>query len=280
MPVTRRRHGQGWTFTDERGMKVPGVTSLMRDGIPKPALTNWLVETTADYALDNWPELSELPFSERRKRLMKARYAASDKAKARGSQVHKMAEKLIVGDPVAIPEGLEGYVQAAVDFMDEFDVEPVHVEFTCYSERNQHAGLGDLIADLLNPDDFEPDPTLRGRERWLLDYKTSDSGVFGETALQLAGYRFSEFLMGDDGIEVGMPEVDRCGVVHLRRNGTYALVPVIVTEAEYRQFLYAQQTALWLETSRSLVGDPVAPPHTSTYKLFNTAAADVQEEPS
>ena len=55
-----------------------------------------------------------------------------------------------------------------------------------------------------------------GRQRWLLDLKTSRSGVYGETALQLAGYRFAEVYVDSGGVEQPMPEVDRCAVVWVR----------------------------------------------------------------
>lgn len=282
--IIRKNHGGGHSYWDENGLKVPGVTTFTKEGLPKPALENWKIETTVDHAIDHWDELSALPISERRKRLMKARYGAGDKAKVRGTKVHKVAELLIQDHDVAIPEGLEGYTEACVRFLDEFDAIPIYVEFTCYSDTNRHGGTGDLIADLLDPDDPEPDPDRRNRVRWLLDYKTSNSGVFGETALQLAPYRFAEYLIDDRGdepvpVEMDKVGIDRCGVVLLRQDGTYKLVPVQVDEDQYRQFLYIQQTALWMENSRGLVGDPIEPPHTSTYRLTAVGPAADDSNP-
>ena len=272
MTITRRNHGQGHSYTDEQGLKIPGVTTLVGDGFPKKALQKWAVEVTADYYVDHKAELNALPISEARKALIRAQYTTTSRAAARGSQVHTVADRLVQGEEVAIPEGMEGYVQAAVDFMDEFDVIPIEVEFTVYSETWRWAGTCDLIADLLDPDDPEPDPALKRRVRWLIDYKTKEkeSGVFGDAALQLAPYRCAERMVGADGVDKPMIEVDRCGIVQLYKDGTYRLVPVEAGEPEYAIFQYVQQVALWMDTSRALVGQPIKPPRTSTFRLVET----------
>jgi hypothetical protein len=271
--IHRRNHGQGHSYTDEQGLKVPGVTTLVGDGLPKKALQKWAVEQTADYYVDHRDELAALPLSEARKLLIGAQYVTTKKAAARGTQVHDLAERLMMDEQVAIPEGLDGYVQAAVAFMDDFDVQPVEMEFTVYSEQWRWAGTCDLIADLLDPDDPEPDPAMKRRVRWLLDYKTKakESGVFGDAALQLAPYRCAERMVTAAGVDQPMIEVDRCGIVQLYADGSYRLVPVEADEPEYQIFKYVQQVALWMDTNRGLVGQPIKPPRTSTFKLVEAA---------
>lgn len=273
MSIIRRNHGQGHSYTDEAGLKVPGVTTLVGDGLPKKALQAWAVKMAANYYVDHKDELNALPLMEAHERLMKAQHETTSRAAARGTQVHALADRLVHGEELAIPEGVEGYVQAAVDFFDEFDVIPIEVEFVVFSETWRWAGTGDLIADLLDPDDPEPDPALKRRVRWLIDYKTKDkeSGVFGDAALQLAPYRCAERMIGADGIEKDMIEVDRCGIVQLYKDGTYRLVPVEADEPEYRIFQYVQQVALWMDGNRALVGQPIKPPRTSTFRLVDTA---------
>jgi hypothetical protein len=270
MTVKRRNYGRGHGYTDESGLKIPGVTTLVGDGLPKKALQKWAVEVTADYYIDHREELAALPPSEARKRLLKAQYEVTAKASARGSTVHDLAERLMHDEEVAVPEGLEGYVQAAVDFIDEFDVVPVAAEFTVYSEQWRWAGTCDLVADLLDADDPEPDPALKRRVRWLLDFKTKEkeSGVFGDAALQLAPYRCAEKMVDPvTGEDRDMIEVDRCGIVQLYKDGTYRLVPVEADVPEYTIFQYVQQVALWMDGNRALVGEPIKPPRTSTFRL-------------
>lgn len=268
MAIKRINHGKHHSYVDtETGLKLPGVTRVTGDGLPKQALVNWAAEATAGYAIDHWDELSGMAPSQRLKALMKGRYAERDAAADRGRQVHKLGEKLVAGERVAMPDGLAGYVDSYVKFLDDFDVEPVHVEFTCYSPRFRYCGTGDLIADLLDPNDVdEPDPDKRHRLRWLLDLKTNKSGIFGETALQLAGYRFAELLVDEDGVESPMPQVDRCGAVHITPHG-YQLMPIEVSEREHRLFLYAQQIARFAAEGRELIGEPVESPYASVWKL-------------
>lgn len=270
MTIHRRNHGGGHSYTDDQGLKIPGVTGTIADGWPKgEGLTKWAVETTVDYVLDHFDELVVMLPSERRKALLNARWSATKKATARGTKVHEVADRLIHGEEVAIPEGLEEYVKAAVAFLDEWEVEPVAVEFTVWSDAWRWAGTCDLIADLADPDN--PGQTLR----WLLDYKTKDKdqGVFGEAILQLAAYGHGELMIDADGNEVPMIPVDRYGVVQLRENGTYKLIPIDITANEYRIFQYVQAVGAWKEDiSRGLVGQPMAPPHTMrNYRLIEVA---------
>jgi hypothetical protein len=279
LKIRRVNHGRGHSYVDtETGLKVPGVTSITGAGIPKDALVNWAANTTAEAAVDRWDELGALAPSKRLKELQRARYLDKDAASNRGTQVHKLAQRLVAGERVAIPEGLEGYVTSYVRFLDEFDVQPVLVEAVIVNHENRYCGTLDLIADLLDPDtDFgdyvahpdDPDPYPYSRCRWLLDIKTSRSGIFGETALQLAGYRFADAWVDEDGNEHEMPEVERTGAVHVRPDG-YDLVPVEAGEIQHRTLLYAQQIGEFVASSRDLVGDPIKPAHTSVYHLERT----------
>lgn len=269
MSIRRVNHARGHSYIDtDTGHKIPGVTTILGDGVPKKALINWAANATIDYAIDNWAALSEKTVSVRTKELSGARYAVKDAAANRGTQVHVIAEKLVTGARVAVPDELAGHVESYVKFLDEFDVRPILVEGLIWSPTHNYCGTLDLIADLLDPDDPEPDPDLRRRARWLLDIKTNRSGIFGETALQLAAYRYADVWIDEDNddAEVDMPEVERVGAIHVRANG-YSLVPVEAGEVQHRMFLYAQQMAGFTEHSRDLVGEPIISPMTSTYVL-------------
>src|SRR5690606_1778475 len=65
MPFKRRNAGRGHYYVDEDGTRFDGVTTLLGEGLPKPALVNWAANTTADYAVDHWDELSRNTISER-----------------------------------------------------------------------------------------------------------------------------------------------------------------------------------------------------------------------
>lgn len=269
MAIQRRNHGRGHSYVDtDTGLKVPGVTTLIGEGLPKPALMNWVGEATAEYSIDNWDTLAGLPISERLKKIKGGRYEKRDEAANRGTQVHKMAERLIAGEEVTVPAGLDGYVKACVDFLNDFDVREVHVEAVVYSVTNWHVGTLDLIADVLLPDMPEYDHIPRretGYSRGLLDWKTSRSGIFGEVALQLAPYRHSEFLICEDG-DIPMPPVDFTAGIHLRPDG-YSFIPLITDESVYRDFLYVKEVSRIVAGLRDLVGEPITAPTAARYVL-------------
>ena len=254
-----------WYEDTETGQRVPGVTTHLSNGVPKAALVNWAANTTAEYAVDNWDRLSDLAPSARLKELQAARYASRDAAANRGTKVHRLAERLVAGEAVPVPDEIAGHVESYVRFLDEWDVQPVLVETTVYSPTHNYCGTLDLIADLVDPDD------PGSRVRWLLDIKTSRSGVYGETALQLAAYRYAETYVGDDGDLYDMPEVDMVGAVHVRADG-YDLIPVEAGPTQHRQYLYVAQVADFVAHSGDLVGEPIQPPTTSRYRLVREDA--------
>lgn len=256
-PIRRHDTARGHSYKDATGARVPGVTTIIGDGVPKPALINWAGNTTAEYAIDHWDNLGRLSPAKRLKELQGARYAEKDAAARRGTEVHAAAEKLIAGEPVKVPEEIAGHVEQYARFLDEFQVEALHVEFSCVSYRWGYAGTADLCARLVLPD--------KGPKTLLLDLKTTRSGIFGETALQLAGYRFADvWVIGDEEIE---PVVcDYAAAIHVRGDG-YDLIPVEAGPDQHKAFLYAQRIAQFAASSRDLVGAPILAPTTSTFRL-------------
>lgn len=257
MTLSRRNHGTGHSYEMD-GTWVPGVTTLLGSGYPKPALINWAGKATAEYAVDHWAELAEMSVSERLALLTRCRNLDRDAAARRGTEVHQIAQKLLAEKEVEVPEEIDGHVQAYLQFLADWDVRELLVE-TSVGRRDgiRYAGTLDMIADLAD-----------GR-RWLVDLKTTRSGVFDENALQLAAYRYAEFYVDDVGREFPMLPVDQCGVVWLR-DGEYDLYPV---EAGEPQFLWFQMVARIasvadqrhrekLGLAFDLIGAPALPPTT------------------
>lgn len=261
-PIRRVDHAKGHSYKDANGSRVPGVTTIQDKGVPKPALINWAGEATAEYAVDHWDELGALAPAARLKKLKGARYEQKDAAARRGTEVHHAAEQLLAGKSVRVPEEIAGHVEAYARFLDEFKVEPVHVEFSCVSYRWGYAGTADLCAYLTLPN--------HGRVLTLDDLKTSRSGIFGDTALQLAGYRYADKWIVD-GEEIDPPEVAFCFGIHARGDG-YDLIPVEVGPQEHKDFLYAMRVGQFVDRSRDLVGAPIIAPTTSTFRLTREAS--------
>lgn len=247
-PIQRVETAGGHHYVDASKRRVPGVTAILSGGIPKPALINWAGNATAGYAVDHWDELSALPTSERMKKLEGGRYEVRDAAANRGTEVHALAERLARGEEIEVPDPIAGHVESYVNFLDEFQVQPVVIEGVLFSHKHGYAGTLDLIADF---------PTLG--KRLLVDLKTNRTGIFGETALQLAGYRYADTYLDENGAEQPMLEVDDCAAVHVRADG-FDLIPVIAGRTQHRDLLYAQQIKRFSDESRDLVGSPIPPP--------------------
>jgi hypothetical protein len=271
MKVTVKKHGSGHSYVDDEagGEKIAGVTTLVGDGLPKPALMNWHAEATAAYAVDNWEELSKLTPSARMKKLMGGRYESRDAAAKKGKQIHTLAERLQAGEKVTVPDELVGYVESCVAMLNDFDLRPVHTEAVVYSEKYRHAGRLDLIADVLLPDMPEYEHIPRGEDgysRGLFDWKSGRTGIFGDVSLQLAPYRFAEFMILPDGSVIEMPDVDFVAGVWLTPRG-YEVRPLVCDREQYRDFLYVKEVARIQTSLRDLVGEPIVPPTASAYRL-------------
>lgn len=274
--IKRRNYGRGHGYA-LNGQKVPGVTTIINDGLPKPALVGWAAKTIAEYVADRldqadghvladqlvddlgelartkgkpWPDkLSRTKLAELLKGI---HYEDRDQAAKRGTEVHALAERLARGEEVDVPEPLTGHVDAYLAFLDDWRPTDAHLEVTVASVKHRYSGTLDMIA------------TLPGLGRCLLDIKTSRSGPFGEVALQLAGYRYAEFAV-IDGETVPMPDIDWCGVIWVRADD-YDLYPFEAGPAEFRTFLYCQQVGMFLaaqdprnDSGRAVKGAAITP---------------------
>lgn len=250
-PLKRIETAKGHYYKDANGNRIPGVTTIIGDGVPKPALINWAANATAEYAVDNWDTLTELSPSARLKDLQGARYATTDKAKRKGTVVHGYAERLVKGEKVAgIPDELRGHVESYVWFLDKFEVDPILVEAPVVNYSYGYAGTLDLIAELTDGDGQ--------RKRLLLDAKTNEKGIFGETPLQLAAYRYAEFYLDADGEEQPMVEVDGCGAI-LISSESAQLIPCTAGPEQMKSFRIAAAMREIVATGRDLVGAAVEP---------------------
>lgn len=247
-PIRRVDTAKGHHYVDANKQRVPGVTTILSGGLPKPALINWAANSTAEYAVDHWDELRDLDPSKRLKKLQGARYEERDAAANRGTEVHELAEKLARGEEIVVPDPIAGHIESYVQFLDEFQPVVVLLEATVFSHRHGYAGTLDAVFEF---------PTLG--QTLLCDIKTNRSGIFGETAAQLAGYRYADTYTDQDGAEQPMVEVDGCAAIHVRADG-YSLVPVTAGPQQHRDLLYAAQVKRFVDESRDLVGDPLVPP--------------------
>lgn len=215
------------------GQWVPGVTTLLGNGLPKKALMYWSARSVAEWVADNPEGVESLRAMGRGpmvQALKEVPWQKRDTAAARGTEVHALAERIVHGEQVDVPEHLAGYVQGYVRWLDSTDLNPMWTERPVANRQWRYAGTFDLIA------------TMRG-QAWLLDVKTA-SGVYGDNALQLAAYANAEFLLDPDGVEIPMPAIDRVGVLHVQDGETSLwTVDPRAAETAWRDFLHAAWTA-------------------------------------
>ncbi len=240
--------GRVYVWRDEE--EFLSVTNILSNGVPKPALQYWRGKTVAEYAADNLELMAQIKTRAERVDLMKkAPDRNSDAAAGIGTLIHDIAEARVLGLPLPEYEDKHaGFVRSFEMFLDDWQPEYEATEMTVYHRApTVYAGTLDFIA------------RLPGLGQTLGDYKTSRSGIFGETVLQLAAYRYAEFAGMPNGEEIPMPQVDTCVALNLRPEG-YKLHVLEADENAYRTFLYAMQIAQFVREGRDLISAPLPPP--------------------
>lgn len=236
-------------FYDWRGESFWSVTTIINGGVPKPALINWAKKFTATYAWENFDTFKAMYDSGDEAGcidwLKNAAFRSRDKAADLGSIVHASCEAVALGKPIppwpkeAQPR-MDGFKAFLADYQPEFH----NVESSVYNRSENYAGTLDAIATIAD-------------RRYLLDMKTG-KGVYPEVALQLAAYRFAEFIAGADGAEYPMVDVHACAVLHLPEAGGYELVDVRADAEVFRSFLYVREVFRWQnEGSKSVIRGPL-----------------------
>jgi hypothetical protein len=244
--IQRVNRGRGHSYKID-GRDAPGVTTLIGKGLAKPAMPYWAARTVAEYVADADDDTLGTLRSLGRDGMINALkgvpWGQRDAAAVRGTAVHGLAEKLVAGHEVHVPDELVGHVKSAVAFMDDWRISPLLVEVLVASRRWHYCGTADAVVDL-------PD----GR-RCLLDYKTSKSGIFPETALQLAAYRYADVFVDQVGNECQMDtlDIDAAYAVHLRADG-YDCVPVEAGPKQFNAFLHVAHVAKLVDEMASWVG--------------------------
>ena len=232
------------------GQPVSGVTTLIGKGLPKPALTYWSAKMVAEWVADNEADVEALRRMGRGPMINALKgvpWEKRDTAAVRGTDVHALAEQLVHGQQVEVPEHLRGYVEGYVRWLDEFAPEPIWTERPVGNRTWHYAGTFDLIARLMG-------------ETWLLDVKTS-ARVYGDNAIQLAAYAGAEFLIDHEGVEQPIPQIDRLGILHVREDGT-TLHPVRDggAEAAWKDFLHIGWVANAETRIKGYMAEPILEP--------------------
>lgn len=213
---------------------IPGVTGILKV-LDKPAIVPWAQGIVAEAAIRNRDKLDEWVtvggVDGAISLLKRSAETQRDAAANRGSAIHSLAEAIVKGQPVTVPDELTPYVLAYQAWIERFTPEFLAVEEMVCSLEHGYAGTFDSIAKIAG-------------EVWLLDIKTS-KGYYPETAQQLAAYGRAEFIgRSGDPMQYAIPPIDQYGVIHVRPEGA-ELIPYDVTDAEFDAFLAAKRQHQW-----------------------------------
>ena len=240
------------------------VTSMLGGGIPKPALVGWGIKATSEYAWEHRDVWSKLNKTDAIKLLKGSPYSQRDDAARRGTAVHKTLEALL-GDtemPQDLTEDEQACADAAADFLADRDSQHLGTEITVFNDSIGYAGTLDLWE-------------INEGTTWILDYKTSKSGVFPDMAIQQVAYQRAEFALvkarsipGDKSMAKVIPwsveYAERLGIVHVSPEGAVlhpiknpdSLVPILESAATISQWL--ADTNSYRKTPRERVyEDPI-----------------------
>lgn len=210
------------------GKHVQGVTTLIKQGFPNDVLKYWSARLLAEYVADNPEQVDRLRQMGRGPMiaaLKEVPWQYRDEAANKGTEIHGYAEQIVTGAEVDVPEGLVPYVESCIDFLEDYKIEPVLVEGLVGNRKHWYAGKLDLIANGL-----------------IWDYKTGGSGVWPETAFQLAGYANAEFYVDGSGDEQPLPEMDGAYGVWIRADG-YDVLPLEHGPHVFEEFLAITEVA-------------------------------------
>lgn len=230
------------------GLTVPSVTTILSNGVPKVWLPKWAAKKAAEYVPANLDWIVKTCATNPDAvidAIKGSPWAVRDAAGDRGTRIHEYAE---TGqrDDTDKPWGERAQYQWVDDFMARYKPAFILREATTYSRTHSYAGTFDGIAYF---------PTLN--KTLLLDYK-SGKGLYPEHALQMAAYRYADFIGLPDGTEVPVPKVDGAVLVHIRPR-SLKFRPVEAGPDQFRTFLYARQIAQFAETGDALIGAHIDP---------------------
>lgn len=263
--IVRRNYGLNHGYK-VAGVKWPGVTTITHLA-PKDALTRWASRATADKAINEWARLSRLPLMARHRELMKAADEDRDAAAGRGRQVHVLGARLFAGEDITgrVPEPIKSHVEQYCRALDTLKIVPAAPpEVVIANRTRRYCGTLDLLGDIPRAVPVEGEYLEPGR--WLIDVKTSRSGIFMETALQVCGYESAELFIADTPDGKAERPFAWLGPIHQRgclwvRSDGWDLIP-LATGADVWAYFTHLAGMWWLgEDSRDWVGPAAGPWH-------------------
>ncbi len=196
IPTVHENDSRLYLWEDE---KHPGVTSVV-GMLPKPGLQFWAAKKAAEAAIEKGT------VTERDKNFLQTAHMRDrDNAADIGSNIHDLVDRKINGEELTLDNDEASFMDGFDQFVERFSPHWLHTEETVFGryEEFTYAGSFDAIATIDN-------------SNWLIDFKTTRSGVHPEVALQLSAYMNASRIIHPDGSSEPIPEIDHCGDLWLR----------------------------------------------------------------
>lgn len=219
----------------------PGATRPAGE-LSKDAVINWAKTEAARCAIENYDIVADLVKRGGTEAAVKWIAALPDYkrdlAGTLGSAVHTLAEQIQRGGEVTVGEIERPYIEAYQAFIEAEKPTSVKVERMVFNPTVGYAGTLDMLCRL-------------GGTPTLLDIKTGASagGVWPETTLQLAAYRYAEFVgVPGDRKKYSMPKIDRVAVLWIRPDKVaqgYRLIDYPIEDIDFDAFKAALEIHLW-----------------------------------
>ena len=197
--ATQDKNGRRLYRDPVSGKRVPSVTTVMAMKA-KPMLVPWAAKMAAEFADNNWDQLSGMDSESRINLIKKAHFNKAKDAADLGDSIHVYAEAYMKDEPLPeYPKEAEASIGHLMDWVDKYDPRLIAAEVSMWSDLG-YAGTFDLLAEI-------------DGEIWLLDWKTG-KGVYEEVGLQLAALHYADKVLAEE--HTILPKATRFGVVHIR----------------------------------------------------------------
>lgn len=228
-------------YYERNGRKYISVTNVLDHCISKPVLVPWASKVVAEYAVAH--PGADIKEWKRQPKIVKETSAQ------RGTDIHAWCEQYFLNPELAMDNMPAEYVAECVGFVEciiRNGIVPLAAEATVYSDQHDYAGTNDLFGTCKSMGDI-----VIGA-----DIKTGKS-IYPEYALQLAAYRFADYIGLPDGTDVPVPKVQASAVLHVD-HGRTRLVPVRAEMGEFYAFVCLVKGAKWLvEEAKTAIGKEI-----------------------
>lgn len=230
------------------GDLLPSVTNVI-GCLDKPALVGWAAREVAGAAWDARFSLVKVPERDMAVDMLKGTpYKKRDKRADVGTVVHSLAEALATDSELpSFTDEEQSYADGFLQWVSDFDVTFLMSEVTVFNRTFGYAGTADALVDIAGM-------------HVLVDFKTNASGVWPETALQLAALANAEEYAQGDTVRPWTPP-DRCAALHLQPRA-YGHHPISNVDAAFRCFASLVPVWQWHKGggSEGCISAPLAAP--------------------